>query len=97
MGRGFLKGIFLQARLDSSRLPRKTLLKLCGKSVIEHAMESLNRVSADLRAVVTDKSSVSEFLPYTKKNNWEIFAGSKNNVLERYVKASKKFNAWILL
>ncbi len=34
-------GIFLQARLESNRLPEKALLNLGGITVVEHAMRAL--------------------------------------------------------
>jgi len=92
-----LKAIFLQARLDSSRLPRKALLDLSGRTVIEHAMESLNNTAADIRVLLTDKLSFNELSYYAEKCGWEIFAGSKDNVLERYVKAAWKFGADIII
>ena len=46
MGTAGMTGVFLQVRLSSSRLPRKALRLLAGKTVIEHAMDSLSRVDA---------------------------------------------------
>ena len=44
-----MTAIVLQARLDSTRLPRKALLDLGGKPVIVRVMENLARVDADVR------------------------------------------------
>ena len=82
--------IFLQVRLDSSRLPRKALLKLSDLTVVEHAMRSLDRVKADNRMLVTTRDSLRELEPLADKAGWGIFAGSKNDVLERYVMAARR-------
>ena len=85
-------GVLLQVRLDSSRLPRKALLKLENLTVIEHAMRSLKKVNADKFIVVTTEDSFEELSPLADKWGFDIFVGSKENVLERFVKAIKKFN-----
>ena len=36
--------IFIQARTDSTRFPKKILLKICGKSIIELIFERLQKV-----------------------------------------------------
>ena len=87
-----MRGILLQVRLDSARLPNKALLKLNDQSVIEHAMIALKKVDADKFIVVTTEDSYKSLEPLTKKLGFEIFVGSKNNVLERYIKAIEHFN-----
>jgi spore coat polysaccharide biosynthesis protein SpsF (cytidylyltransferase family) len=39
-------GVFLQARLGSTRLPRKALLPLAGTTVLQLTMRALARVEA---------------------------------------------------
>lgn len=82
-----MTGIFLQVRLDSERLPRKALLPVCGKTVIEHAMESLRKVYADIRVVLTDKESSYELRPLAEKWGFDLFVGHHSNVLKRYADA----------
>ena len=87
-----MRGVLLQVRLDSSRLPGKALLPLQGLTVIEHAMRSLKEVNADRYVVVTTEDSYIKLLPLTKKCGFDIFIGSKDNVLKRYVDAIDFFN-----
>jgi len=84
-------GIFLQVRLDSSRLPNKALLELGGRSVIEHAMRSLRRVPASVHAIVTDAASRPLLEPRARRSGFETFVGPEENVLERYVLAARHF------
>jgi spore coat polysaccharide biosynthesis protein SpsF len=86
-----LTGVFLQVRLDSSRLPNKALLELGGRSVIEHAMLSLKRVPASVHAIVTDSSSRSLLESRARRCGFETFVGPDQNVLERYVLAARHF------
>jgi len=85
--------IFLQVRLDSSRLPRKALLKLSDSTVVEHAMHSLDSVRAEQRTLVTTLDSESELRPLAEKCGWGLFVGSKDDVLSRYVLAARETGA----
>ncbi|RKX72838.1 MAG: hypothetical protein DRZ90_01750 [Spirochaetes bacterium] len=85
--------IFLQVRLDSSRLPRKALLKLSGLTSIEHAMRALDAVEADHRMLVTTRDSQAALRPLADKAGWGIFVGSKDDVLERYILAARETGA----
>ena len=69
-------GIFLQVRLDSTRLPQKALLPLERYSVVEHAMAGLRRVKADIYALVTDRKSASTLSKYAKSQGFDVFSGS---------------------
>lgn len=86
-----MTGVFLQVRLDSSRLPNKALLELGGKSVIEHAMYALKRVPVAIHAIVTDASSRELLEPRATKCGFETFVGPRDDVLERYVLAARYF------
>jgi spore coat polysaccharide biosynthesis protein SpsF len=84
-------GVLLQVRLDSSRLPNKALLELGGRSVIEHAMLSLRRVPASVRAIVTDEESSELLEPRATKCGFDTFVGPRDDVLERYVLAARAY------
>ncbi|MCG8451758.1 MAG: NTP transferase domain-containing protein [Spirochaetales bacterium] len=86
-----MRGIFLQVRLDSLRLPQKALLPLAGKPVVAHAMESLNRVPADHRVLLTTEDSVEPLKSIAHQEGWDIFVGPKSDVLGRYVKAIQEY------
>ncbi len=84
-------GIFLQARLDSTRLPRKVLLPLADRTVIEHAMIALRRVRADLYLLLTDESSLAELEPHARACGFLAFAGPKEDVLARFALAAARY------
>lgn len=80
-------GVFLQVRLDSTRLPEKALLELSGKAVVTHAMEALKAVPADVFALLTDRESSEALSEYAAAAGFEVFVGPKDDVLKRYALA----------
>jgi len=84
-------GIVLQARLDSSRLPGKSLLPLGGKPLILRVMEALGRVPAEVRVLACPEDSVAAFEPLAAEAGFALFAGPKDDVLKRYCLAIRYF------
>mgnify|MGYP006272767447 CR=1 FL=1 len=84
-------GVFLQARLDSTRLPRKALLPLGRRTVVEQAMLSLAPIAADVYALLTDGPSAGELSSRAEACGFELFAGEKDDVLKRYGDAVRHF------
>ncbi len=83
-----MTGVFLQVRIDSSRLPGKALLPLKGKAVIEHAMAALKNINADVHALLTDSASSTGLRPYAERCGFTLFIGNKFDVLKRYADAA---------
>jgi spore coat polysaccharide biosynthesis protein SpsF len=84
-----MTSIFLQVRLDSSRLPRKALALLGGSTVTQRCFSALDGVSADRRLLVTEPASASELEPLARSAGWEFFVGSTDDVLDRFVQAAR--------
>ena len=84
----------IQARLSSSRLPKKILLKIKKKSILEIIYRNLEKInSIDKVIVATSKNkSDKELSLYCKKKNFNFFEGSLNNVLNRFIKIIKIYN-----
>lgn len=89
--------LFLQARLNSSRLPRKALLKLGDLTVIEHAMRALKKIRADSYILVTDHESLPVFKTYADEWGYGIFAGDPQDVLKRFHSAAQKYRPDFIL
>jgi len=88
----FVTAIVLQARLDSTRLPGKSLLLLDGKPLVFRVMQALNFVPADLRILACPQDSFSAFTPLAEEAGFQIYAGPKEDVLERYCQAIRRFS-----
>ncbi len=78
----------VQCRLGSTRLPSKALLPLGGilegKTCIEWTLRAMKNVTSDAYYLATDAKSFNYLSPIAQKNGWECFAGSENDVLDRF-------------
>jgi spore coat polysaccharide biosynthesis protein SpsF len=83
--------IVLQARVDSSRLPGKALLPLCGKPIILRVMEALNRTPAELRVLACSEDSKYYFAELAVEAGFTLLAGPKEDVLGRFCLALHSF------
>ncbi|MDR3019528.1 MAG: NTP transferase domain-containing protein [Treponema sp.] len=87
-----MTAIALQARLDSSRLAEKALLPLDGKPLIYRVMEALKQIPADERILACPEDSLSVFTPLAEEAGFKIYAGPKEDVLERYCQVIRHFD-----
>jgi spore coat polysaccharide biosynthesis protein SpsF len=55
-------------------------------------MEALNNIPCDLRILACPQDSLSSFSPLAKEAGFEILAGPKDDVLERYCLAIRKYS-----
>ncbi len=89
-------GIILQARMGSSRLPGKVLKPLAGRPMLGHILERLETSrKADLLVLASTTSPVdSQVLDFARRHHprFQTFAGSEQDVLDRYVQAAKTFS-----
>ena len=85
--------VFIQARLGSTRLPRKILKKYKNSTMIEILVNRL-RLSKKINDIVFVIPDTKENFPLKKiiKNlGYKYFCGSENNVLKRFYFAARKF------
>jgi spore coat polysaccharide biosynthesis protein SpsF len=83
--------LVLQARIDSTRLPEKALLPLGNEPLISRVMEALKTVPCDCHILACPTDCASAFTPLAEQAGFEIFAGSKDDVLQRYCGAIRRF------
>jgi len=89
-----MKGILITVRTGSTRLPKKALLKINGKTTIEHLIDRVKRsVLADKIILCTTTLEEDDVLyRIAQNNNIEYFRGSVEDKLERWKGACEKFN-----
>ncbi|MBI9102138.1 MAG: acylneuraminate cytidylyltransferase [Spirochaetales bacterium] len=87
-----MTGLFIQVRLDSSRLPGKALLPLAGMTVVEHAFRALAEVPADYHILLTDPLSAPKLTALARKWGFRTWIGSRDNVLTRFAGAIRHFH-----
>ena len=81
----------IQARVRSKRFPRKVLERAAGKALIEHVITRVKK-SKHIKKIVlaTGADSANEPLREIAKNNGVLFfAGSEDDVLDRFYQAAK--------
>ncbi len=86
---------FIQARVDSSRLPGKVLLKIKNKSILELIYKRLKKSKFISKIVFIIPNDNKNLILEKKLKNlkYEYFKGSNSNVLKRYYEAAKYFQS----
>lgn len=81
----------VQARMDSTRLPNKVMRKICGRPLIEILLNRLSKSKGVDQIVVATTSELRDnpLVDHVRSLGYEIYRGSKNDVLDRYYQASK--------
>jgi len=89
----------IQARMSSSRLPKKVLLPLADKPVLEHVVNRLRYCKTFKNIIVATSIHHSDepIVNFCKKNNINFFRGSLNDVLDRYYQAATIYKADIIV
>jgi len=85
----------IQARMGSSRLPRKVLLPLLDKPVLWHVYNRLSHSKLiDEICISTSINPLDDVIEkFAKENEIKFHRGSENNLVKRHLEATKKFNA----
>ena len=85
--------IFITVRMDSSRLPDKTMKKILGKSVLEHVINraKLAQEIDDIIVCTTERTVDDVVAETAKKNGVHVFRGSLEDKLERWNGAAKEY------
>ena len=84
----------IQARMGSTRLPKKAMLHILGKPVLWHVVNRVSkaRLIDGLIVATTINSEDDIIVEFCKSNNILVFRGSENDVLNRYYQCAKKYN-----
>jgi spore coat polysaccharide biosynthesis protein SpsF len=91
--------VIIQARMGSTRLPKKMLMPLGGKTLLEHVADAT--VSSEkVRNVIIATTTESEddaIEELCGEKGYLCFRGSMDNVLGRYYEAAKQFGSSIIV
>jgi spore coat polysaccharide biosynthesis protein SpsF len=77
----------IQARLGSSRFPRKVLASIGSKTILEYVFERVRRSQSVTNMVVAipDSSKDDELYEFCIQHEMNVMRGSEHDVLSRYV------------
>lgn len=96
----FMKTVcIIQARSGSTRLPKKILKHICGKTVLEHDIDRIRRAKKIDEIVIATTNSRNDDVIFDKmiKLNINVFRGSEQDVLSRYYYAAKESLADVVI
>jgi spore coat polysaccharide biosynthesis protein SpsF len=85
--------IFIPVRLGSSRLPKKPLIEVKGKTLIEHLIDRAKAAKLPNMIVLctTTKPEDKIFQKIATKNGVGCFRGNEHDILKRFFDAAIKF------
>lgn len=89
----------VQARMGSSRFPEKVMQRICGVPMIELLLKRLS-VSKKIDQIILATSTADNNIPlinHVKNLNYEVFTGSENDVLHRFLHTAEQAKADIII
>jgi spore coat polysaccharide biosynthesis protein SpsF len=89
----------VQARMGSSRLPRKVMRDLGGASVLDRVLNRLGRSRLIQESLVatTVEPADDAIVEHCERTGRKVFRGSEQDVLDRYHRAAKHFEADVVV
>ncbi len=89
----------MQARVSSSRLPRKVLLPILGETLLARMIERLQQMRHEAQIVIATSTESGDDAIETAAKAMQIpcFRGSLNNLLDRHYQAARQFEADLIL
>jgi len=92
-------GALIFARMDSTRLPGKALLDLCGRPLLGRVLDRVRRVRPELPIVLatTDCASDDPIAAFAREENVGLYRGARDDVAGRAVAAARAhtFDAFV--
>jgi len=85
--------------MSSTRLPKKVLLPINKRPMLEHVINQTkhSKFIDEIVVATTTCNDDRNIVSFCKNNNINCFRGSKNDVLDRYYKCAEKFNCDVIV
>ncbi|EMO70361.1 cytidylyltransferase domain-containing protein [Leptospira santarosai] len=92
-------GILVQARMGSTRLPGKIALPFGDTTILGFMLERLkfSKFQENIIVLTTEEGIDDTTEEIAKKNGVNVFRGSTNDLIQRYLKAAKLHNIDIII
>ena len=89
----------VQARMQSTRLPGKALLDICGEPMVSRVMTRCQRAKRLQGVVVATTTEPADDVlsQLCMARDWPFYRGSENDVLDRYYQAARKHQADVVV
>lgn len=91
--------VIIQARMASTRLPGKSLAQVLGRPLLYYVTERLKHLTHPVKVVVatSEEESDDPIEAWCRDHHILCFRGSHEDVLDRYVKAARRFSADVIV
>ena len=91
--------LLIQARMGSSRLPKKIMAEILGKPLIWHMVKRLRKIPSVSEVIIstTKEEDDKPLIKFAKDEGIEIMAGEKNDIIDRIFQTSKMFRPSIVV
>jgi spore coat polysaccharide biosynthesis protein SpsF len=91
--------VIIQARTGSTRLPGKVLLRVCGKTLLQHQLERVKRAATPDGIVVatTNAERDTPIAAIAKACGAAVYRGSEQDVLDRFYRAAQAARADVIV
>ncbi len=88
----------IEARMTSSRLPGKHLLKANGKPMLAHLVDRLKTVSSISEIVIATTTNTTDdvLVHFAEEAQVGVYRGSENDVMGRVLEAGEAFDADVI-
>ena len=85
----------IQARVGSTRLPRKVLMDVAGEPMLAHVVARSDAIArSDVTIVATSTLPGDDAIAeLAAERGWRVFRGSEDDVLDRYLQAGREAGA----
>ncbi len=90
-------GIITQARMTSSRLPKKVLLPLGEQSVLSHHINRLQKSEVPVFIATTTNQTDDPIVEFCQQNNVPFYRGSEDHVLSRFYYCALQYELDIIV
>ncbi len=91
--------IIIQARIQSTRLPRKVLQDIAGQSMLQRVVSRARQASIPDEVVIATSTDAAddELAALCRASGWPCFRGSHLDVLDRFYHAAGHFGADVVV
>ena len=89
----------IQARMNSTRLPGKVMLNVCGKPLLEHLVDRISDSRTIDKIVIATSMNKEDnvIVDFCKRKNFLCFRGSEYDLLSRYKTVADETKADIIV
>jgi len=92
-------GVLIAVRLKSTRLPKKAMIEIEGKTIIEHLIERVKMAKMPNVIIVCTSTHPDDtvLIDVAKKVGVKWFAGSEEDIMERFLQAARQERVDIII